>query len=114
MAQTNKHKMQRDIQESMMSYKPDLGSGGREAVMALSKALGGVGFSNPEACAAFRGRLPARSAEAFVAAGLDAPERLLFMSKKEMAALPGIGAAAVRDAEAYKARFVPTGSQQAT
>ena len=55
----------------------------------------------------FDGRLPQRIAEALVKAGIDAPERLLFMSKVEIAALPGVGPAARREIEAYRMRFVP-------
>lgn len=55
----------------------------------------------------FSGRLSPRVAEALVRAGLDAPERLLFLDTAAIKALPGIGPAARKEIEAYRARFLP-------
>jgi hypothetical protein len=41
-----------------------------------------------------------------IAAGLDAPERLLFMSAAEIGKLKGLDAALRKEIDAYRSRFV--------
>jgi hypothetical protein len=45
--------------------------------------------------------------KALVAHGVDAPERLLFMSDVEIHNIPGVGKGAVAEIELYRARFLP-------
>jgi DNA-directed RNA polymerase alpha subunit len=51
--------------------------------------------------------LSARCADALVTHGIDAPERLLFMTEAELRAVPGIGKAAMAEIAAYRSRFLP-------
>jgi hypothetical protein len=53
----------------------------------------------------FEGRFSPTMADALIKAGVDAPERLLFMTAAEIAALPGIGAGAQQEIAIYQARF---------
>ena len=46
-------------------------------------------------------------AAALVGAGIDYPERLLFMSKTQLQNIPGIGKASLARIEAYRERFLP-------
>ncbi|GJE13851.1 MULTISPECIES: hypothetical protein [Methylobacterium] len=56
----------------------------------------------------FEGRLPRRIARILLAAGIGAPEHLLFMPMGRIATLPGMSAAARREIQAYRSRFIPT------
>ena len=81
---------------------------GRETVIALATGIAAsMQDTRLGSAQAFAGRLSPKAAMAFAAAGIDAPERLLFMSKAEIAKLPGVGPAARREAEAYCARYLP-------
>jgi hypothetical protein len=53
----------------------------------------------------YEGRFSPTMADALIKAGIDAPERLLFMSTAEIASLPGIGADAQQEITVYQARF---------
>ena len=56
----------------------------------------------------FRHRsLSHRTIGAVLASGIDAPERLLFMTQKQLRSIPRIGKTALREIEAYRERFVP-------
>ena len=78
----------------------------RARVTALAASMAPV-IAEAAALKPFEGRVSRRVAEALVAAGIDAPERLLLISKDETAALQGIGAAARREILAYRSRFLP-------
>ena len=52
-------------------------------------------------------RLSRRVVDALVAAGIDAPERLLFMTEAEICKIPGIGKSAVTEINRYRRRFLP-------
>ncbi|WP_162560508.1 hypothetical protein [Methylobacterium durans] len=45
-------------------------------------------------------------------AGIDAPERLLFMKVTEIGALKGIGRAELDEVYAYRARFDPSSADK--
>jgi hypothetical protein len=45
--------------------------------------------------------------KALVAHGIDAPERLLFMSETEIHNIPGVGKGAVAEIKLYRDRFLP-------
>jgi hypothetical protein len=47
-----------------------------------------------------------RTIEALVKHGMDAPERLLFMSEREIEKIPGIGKASIAEIWSYRERFV--------
>jgi hypothetical protein len=49
--------------------------------------------------------------DALVSAGIDAPERLLFMTDVELREIPGIGKAGIAEIAKYRSRFIP-GSRQ--
>jgi hypothetical protein len=54
---------------------------------------------------AFSGRgFSKRIIEALVA--IDAPERLLFMTEKQVKSIPGIGKASIAEIMAYRAKFI--------
>jgi DNA-directed RNA polymerase alpha subunit len=56
---------------------------------------------------AFSGRgLSNRTVEAIVACGIYEPERLLFMTEEQIAAIPGIGKASLKAIRAYRSRFL--------
>jgi hypothetical protein len=42
-----------------------------------------------------------------VTQGIDAPERLLFMSEAEIHNIPGVGKGAVAEIKLYRDRFLP-------
>jgi hypothetical protein len=48
-----------------------------------------------------------RVVDALVQAGIDAPERLLFMTETELHAITGIGRAGFAEIAAYRSRFTP-------
>jgi DNA-directed RNA polymerase alpha subunit len=48
-----------------------------------------------------------RTIDAFVARGIDAPERLLFATEAELKQIPGIGRASFDEIMRYRARFLP-------
>lgn len=47
-----------------------------------------------------------RTIEALVARGIDAPERLLFATEKELKAIPGIGRVGLGEIMRYRQRFL--------
>jgi hypothetical protein len=54
----------------------------------------------------YQGRgLSDRTVKTLIAAGIDAPERLLFMSKAELKGITGIGKAALAEINAYRVKF---------
>jgi len=57
--------------------------------------------------AAFKARFSAHLTKALVAHGIDAPERLLFMSETEIHNIPGVGKGAVAEIKLYRDRFLP-------
>lgn len=75
-------------------------------VLALT-ADNAVMVAESAALKLFEGRLPRRIARTLMAAGIGAPEHLLFMSKVEIMALPGMSAAAQREVQVYRSRFIP-------
>jgi len=42
--------------------------------------------------------------------GIDAPERLLFMTETQLKKIQGLGASSIEEIRAYRARFIPKGS----
>jgi hypothetical protein len=55
----------------------------------------------------FRDRkLSPHTIEALIAHGIDAPERLLFMTKADLKAIPGIGKSSMAEIAAYRAIFI--------
>jgi DNA-directed RNA polymerase alpha subunit len=58
----------------------------------------------------FTGRgLTDRTVDALIARGIDAPERLLFVTETDLRKIPGIGKVSVDEIMRYRARFVPEG-----
>jgi hypothetical protein len=56
---------------------------------------------------AFKARFTPHLTRALVAYGIDAPERLLFMSEAEIAELPGVGKGAREEIKLYRDSFLP-------
>jgi hypothetical protein len=57
-------------------------------------------------CTPFQNReLSDRTIAALVNSGMDAPERLLFMSASDVRKIPGIGKASMAEIDAYIRRF---------
>jgi DNA-directed RNA polymerase alpha subunit len=56
--------------------------------------------------------LSARTIEALVACGIDAPERLLFATEAELKRLSGIGKASLGEIMRYRTRFLPEGQRR--
>jgi hypothetical protein len=55
----------------------------------------------------FRHRgLSDRTIQALVGCSIDSPERLLFMTKKEIQSIPGIGKASMAEIIAYRDKFI--------
>jgi hypothetical protein len=55
----------------------------------------------------FRDReLSDRTIKALVKHGIDAPERLLFMTPEQLRVVPGVGNASFKEIVAYRARFL--------
>ena len=55
----------------------------------------------------FRGRgLDDRTIEALINSNIDAPERLLFMTKSDLRKIPGLGKEAFAQIAAYRAEFM--------
>lgn len=77
-------------------------------VLALA-ADNAVMVAEAAALRLFEGRLPRRIARTLLAAGIGAPEHLLFMSVAGITSLPGISAAARREIQVYRSRFIPGG-----
>ena len=48
-----------------------------------------------------------RTIEALIDYGMDAPERVLFMTESQLSKIPGIGAVAMKELRAYRHRFLP-------
>jgi DNA-directed RNA polymerase alpha subunit len=48
-----------------------------------------------------------RTIDALVARGIDAPERLLFVTETELRKIPGIGKASLGEIMRYRARYIP-------
>jgi DNA-directed RNA polymerase alpha subunit len=60
------------------------------------------------ATAPFRDRgFSDRTTNALVTHGIDAPERLLFMTETEPKNIPGIGKASFEEIKRYRSRFIP-------
>jgi DNA-directed RNA polymerase alpha subunit len=60
--------------------------------------------------APFTGRgLGHRTINALVSAGIDAPERLLFMTPTQLAHVPGIGKISMAEIANYRSKFLPAG-----
>jgi hypothetical protein len=57
--------------------------------------------------AAFKARFSAHLTRALLAYGLDAPERLLFMSEAEVQNIPGIGKGALAEIKLYRDQLLP-------
>ena len=57
--------------------------------------------------AAFKARFTTHLTRALVAYGIDAPERLLFMSEAEIHNIPGVGKGALAEIELYRDCFLP-------
>jgi hypothetical protein len=56
----------------------------------------------------FSGRgLSHRTIDALVQHGIDAPERLLFMTETDLKNIPGVGKAALKEMMHYRLRFIP-------
>jgi hypothetical protein len=53
-------------------------------------------------------RLSDRTIQALVDGGVDSPERLLFMTPKQLQDIAGIGMAALAEINAYRSRFLPS------
>lgn len=49
-----------------------------------------------------------RTIQALSDYGIDAPERILFMTESELREIPGVGAASIKELKAYRQRFIPT------
>jgi DNA-directed RNA polymerase alpha subunit len=46
-----------------------------------------------------------RTIEAVIACGIDAPERLLFMTEDELRSIPGVGKVSLAEIMRYRVRF---------
>ena len=57
----------------------------------------------------FLGRIKTALADKLIDAGIDAPERLLFMSEQEIRALRGVGKAGLAEIQTYRERFMSKG-----
>ena len=57
--------------------------------------------------AAFKARFSSHVTHALVAHGIDAPERLLFMSEAEIHEVPGLGKGALGEVKLYREQFLP-------
>lgn len=65
-------------------------------------------FRSIVSAAPFNGRnFSKRVIEALVQAGIDAPERLLFMTMSDLNAIPGIGKTGLTEIAKYRSRFIP-------
>jgi hypothetical protein len=47
-----------------------------------------------------------RTIQALINYGLDAPERVLFMTEAQLRTIPGVGTASKRELRAYRVRFI--------
>jgi hypothetical protein len=57
--------------------------------------------------AAFKARFSSHVTQALVSHGIDAPERLLFMSDAEIHDVPGLGKGALGEVKLYRDQFLP-------
>ena len=57
--------------------------------------------------AAFKARFSPHLTHALVSHGIDAPERLLFMSEAEIHEIPGVGRGALAEIKLYREQFLP-------
>jgi hypothetical protein len=77
-----------------------------DAATALERALDKA-YGPSVARGPFRGRqLSDHVVDALVAADIDAPERLLFMSLADIRAIPGIGKTGLGEIAKYRGRFI--------
>ena len=58
---------------------------------------------------AYRG-FSERTIRNMVASGIDAPERLLYLTETQLKRIPGTGAKSMAEIKAYRARFIPKDS----
>lgn len=84
----------------------------RAAAMRVMSALKlPSDMAEPLAGARFQQRgLSEGTITALIAAGIDYPERLLFMDRAAVAALPGIGKAKLAEIQSYVVRFTEPGA----
>lgn len=59
----------------------------------------------------FNGRISAKVADVLAKSGIYAPERLLFMSEKEISGIKGIGPAALKEVLSYRKLYLPGASE---
>jgi DNA-directed RNA polymerase alpha subunit len=75
----------------------------RGAAAAMAEIAGKIIKMTP-----FQNRgLSDRTIEALTKHGVDAPERLLFMTERDLRLIPGVGKASLAEILAYRARFLP-------
>jgi hypothetical protein len=67
-----------------------------------------VGGRHTISHAAFKARFSPHVTHALVSHGIDAPERLLFMSDAEIYEVPGLGKGALGEIKVYRDQFLPT------
>jgi hypothetical protein len=74
---------------------------------AISWRNAGIVAEQMKARFPFRHRgLSDRTIQALVGCSIDSPERLLFMTEKEIHSIPGIGKASMAEIIAYRDKFV--------
>lgn len=79
---------------------------GPDAVRVFAHAIKPIVDAGMER-APFKNRgLSDRTVDALVACGLDAPERLLFMTTEQIKAIPGVGPKLTSEIAAYRSRFL--------
>ncbi len=76
------------------------------AVQALPSAIKPIVDELHEAAPFANRGFSERTVRAILGCGIDAPERLLFMSEEQLRAIPGIGRLSFKEIVAYRGRFL--------
>lgn len=67
-------------------------------------------FVNGSLESLFKDRISAKLSRTLIAAGLDSPERLLFMPLSAVEALPGVGRAGLTEIQSYRSKYLDQGA----
>lgn len=85
---------------------------GRERIIALSRILKPIHDEQAEKRLFDHRGFSDRTVQRIVECGIDAPERLLFMSDQELKKIPGVGVSSMKEIRAYRERFILRGVEQ--
>ncbi|WP_146101361.1 hypothetical protein [Bradyrhizobium sp. AC87j1] len=86
--------------------KPGSDLAGRERVIALAKVLSPIVHQGSEQKPFQNRGFSERTIKALVDCSIDAPERLLFMTERQLQTIPGVGKACMTEIRSYRQKYL--------